>query len=371
MQQNEVISQAVLELPILKHFDQKDIAINPAKWRSGEKAVAIAVAMAATGVIAWGAFAFVLPFVFTAIGRALGAFITATSVIGFFILLPVIIKGWRRLSRYMHRLLIKFDPFAELEDQRQKMIGNKEQFKMAKAKIRSIKNSMQMESSKSENDSKKYQDEVIDMQQKAEILKRQMTEMEQKKGAAAKDSDEYVEKQTELMKVLSRAQRLGQQLKQSTDLISKYGSRAHVIGKLERKLNLVETAMEIKVSDFETSIEMLRKEYDFANAAKSATEQAKSVMNFSEGWELEYALDVVQNTIALDLATTHINLSDLDSMTSQYSMDSDELYAQLDKLADKIKTGDILVPEAKKYSSPNYKMTEQDKLNSGGFQDIF
>jgi len=199
-----------------------------------------------------------------------------------------------------------------------------------------------------------------------------MTEVEQRAGAeAAKDSDEYVEMQTGLMKTLSEAQRISHMLNQSTGLVRKYGSRAHVIGKLDRKLNMVDTAMEIKIADFEVSIDMLKKEYAFAEAAKQATEQAKSAMLFTKGWELEYALDVVTNTIALDLATTKENLLDLDSLTSQYSMDSDELYTKLDKLADQIKTDNYNVPESKKYQNPNYKLSSEDKIESKGFGDIF
>ena len=108
-----------------------------------------------------------------------------------------------------------------------------------------------------------------------------------------------------------------------------------------------------------------------AEAAKQATEQAKSAMLFTKGWELEYALDVVSNTIALDLATTKENLLDLDSLTSQYSMDSDELYSKLDKLADQIKTDNYTIPDSKKYNNPNYKLTQDDKAESKGFGDIF
>jgi hypothetical protein len=50
------------------------------------------------------------------------------------------------------------------------------------------------------------------------------------------------------------------------------------------------------------------------------------------------------------------------------SMDSDELYAKLDKLADQIKTDSYVIPEAKKYESPNYKLTEQDKRESKDFR---
>jgi len=92
---------------------------------------------------------------------------------------------------------------------------------------------------------------------------------------------------------------------------------------------------------------------------------------FTKGWELEYALDVVTNTIALDLATTKENLLDLDTLTSQYSLDSDELYSKLDTLADQIKTDKYVVPESKKYANPNYKLSPEDKQESKGFGDIF
>lgn len=196
--------------------------------------------------------------------------------------------------------------------------------------------------------------------------------MEQEKGeAAAKETDAYVELQTTLMKTLSEAQRISHMLNQSTSLIRKYGSRAHVIGKMQRKLNLVDTAMEIKIADFEVSIDMLKKEYTFAQAARQATEEAKSAMLFTKGWELDYALDVVTSTIEMDLATTRENLADIDMLTANYSQDSDELYTKLEKLADQIKTDSYALPEASKYNNPNYKLTDQDKLEIDGFGNIF
>lgn len=369
--ENQTITKNVLELPILKHFDESQITADPSKWKPGEKAIAIGAGAVLAGLIGYGMVAYALPAIFTAFGKTIASLGSATMVIGFFTLLPVINKAWRRVARFFHRLLIKYDPFGELEEQKQKMLKNREEFKNAKAKIRSIKTSMEVESVKAERESKQFQEDVVQLQSKAETIKHKMQEIEKKLGAAAKESDDYVELQTELMRILSQAQRVSHQLNQSTGLVSKYGSRANVIGKLERKLNVVDTAMEIKIADFDVSIDMLRKEYDFAKAAKNATDQAKSAMRFSDSWELEYALDVVQNTVALDLAATHINLADLDTMTSQYSLDSDELYTKLDVLADKIKTDKMVVPESKKYSNPNYKLTSEDKANSGGFEDIF
>lgn len=364
-------SNKVLELPILKHFDKNAISFNPKNWRKGEKGIGTIVGLVLLGTIAWGLYTYILPTVFTWIGQVLGAMAVAVLVIAFFIMLPLIVKALKRVSRTLHKALIKYDPFGELEEQKQKMVQNRVEFKQAKAKIKAIKSNMESESIKAEKEARDYEEKVLTLQSRAEATKSKMTELEKKAGEAAKDSDEYVEHQTGLMKTLSEAQRVSHMLNQSTSLVRKYGSRAHVIGKLDRKLNMVDTAMEIKVADFDVSIDMLRKEYAFAQASKQATEQAKSAMLFTKGWELEYALDVVTNTIALDLATTKENLLDLDSLTSQYSMDSDELYTKLDKLADQIKTDSYVIPESKKYSNPNYKMTADDKIESKGFGDIF
>lgn len=364
-------SSKVLELPILKHFEKSEITFNPKNWRKGEKGIATVIGLVILGTIAWGLYSFILPIVFTWVGQALGAIAAAVLVIAFFIMLPVIIKALKKLARTFHKMLIKYDPFGELEEQKEKMVQNRTRFKEAKAKIKAIKSNMEGESIKAEKEAKDYQEKVLVLQAKAETTKTKMQDMDARLGEAAKDSDDYVELQTNIMKTLSEAQRVSHMLNQSTGLVRKYGSRAHVIGKLDRKLNMVDTAMEIKIADFDVSIDMLKKEFAFAQAARDATEQAKSAMLFTKGWELEYALDVVTNTIEMDLAHTKENLLDLDTLTSQYSMDSDELYTKLDKLADQIKTDNYAVPESKKYANPNYKLSQEDKAESKGFGDIF
>jgi hypothetical protein len=50
---------------------------------------------------------------------------------------------------------------------------------------------------------------------------------------------------------------------------------------------------------------------------------------------------------------------------------SDELFANLNQIADKIKVGQDIIPDAKQYSNPEYKLTRDDKLKSGGFGDLF
>ena len=83
-------SNKVLELPILKHFEQSEITLNPNNWRKGEKGIALVVGLVLLGTIAWGLYSFVLPIVFTWVGQVLGAIAAAVMVIAFFILLPAI-----------------------------------------------------------------------------------------------------------------------------------------------------------------------------------------------------------------------------------------------------------------------------------------
>jgi hypothetical protein len=129
--------------------------------------------------------------------------------------------------------------------------------------------------------------------------------------------------------------------------------------------------MDIKIQDFDATVDMLKKDYEFGQKSNAATSAAKSAMGFTKGWEFDYALDVVTSTIANDIAITAGNLRDIETLTSNYSLDSDELYANLNAVADKIKVGQDIIPEAKQYSNPEYTLTQSDRVKSGGFGDLF
>lgn len=366
-------SSQILDLPILKHFDdgKGEISLNPKNWRTGEKGLNYFLKLAFFGGLGYLAWVYILPPLFIALGQVIALAGVAVLSIFLILMLPVIFKGLRRLTRSIHKALIKHDPFGELFEQKEKMIKNRMVFKNAKAKIKALKSKMEAEAYNAEKECKDFQEQVLNLQKQAQGIKVNMEKIVSEKGPAGKDTDEYVEYHTMLAKKLSESQRVSHQLEQSKGFISKYGSRANIMGKLDRKLSLAETAIDIKISDFEVTIKMLEKEYEFARTAKAATDSAKSAMMFTKDWELEYALDVITETIALDIAKTQENLSDIDILTSKYDVDSDELYLKLDTLADKIKTGEDFVPEANKYNNPNYKLTAQDKQESGGFGSMF
>jgi hypothetical protein len=366
-------SSHILDLPILKHFDKDkgEISFDPNNWRKGEKGLGRVIGLGLLGTLGYFSWVYILPPLFRALGQAIAIAGVAVLSIFLIMMLPIILKGLRFATRKIHRALIKHNPFGELEEQKLKMLKNKKTFIEAKTKIRALKNNMEANSIQSEKDSEEYQKMILSLQHKAEKLKASMQALVNEQGNAAKDTDEYVEYQSELAKRLSESQRVAQQMDQSKKFVQKYGSRAAVMGKLDRKLTLAGTAIDIKISDFDVTIDMLRKEYEFAQTARAATDGAKSAMLFTKSWELDYALDVISTTIAMDIAKTQENLLDLDTLTSKYSLDSDELYAQLDTLADRIKTGKDVIPEAKKYQNPNYKLTSEDKRASGGFGDLF
>ncbi len=364
---------ALSELPILKHFDESkgEIALNSETLKKGEKTLFYALAAAVLGVGGYLTWTYIIPPLFTMLGQAIAISATGVFLVFLVMMYPVIMKGLRFMTKNIHKALIKSDPFNELEEQKQKMIKNRDVFKATKAKLKGLKTEMEIEANKSEKEATTFQEDILSLQRQAEKLKSAMDEMVKINGIAAKDTDEYVALQSELARKLSDSQRISNQYEQSKNFTQKYGVRANVLGKMDRKLTLAGTAIDIKISDFDTTIVMLKKEYEFAKNAKQATESAKSAMMFTQSWELDYALEVVTSTIAQDIARTSENLLDIDTLTSKYSVDNDELYSRLDTLADKIKTGDNTIPDSTKYTSPNYKLSKDDKLNAGGFGDIF
>ena len=359
------------ELPILKHFNQNEISTKIDTFRKGEKGLYGSlklVTIVGLGYLTW---VYVLPPVFQAVGQMLAVAATAVLAVTGIVLAPVIFKGIRLFARAIHKSLIKYDPFAQLEIERQKMLNNQATFRVAKQNIVSLKQEMEVEADRSEKEAEQGQTKILSLQGKAEKIKQTMDEMVRTHGVSAKGEDEYVNLAAELQKILAEAQRVANKLNQSKDFVQKYGSRANVMKKMSQKLTLVETAMDIKIQDFDATIDMLKKDYEFGQKSNAATTAAKSAMGFTKGWEFDYALDVVTSTIAADIAITAGNLKDIESITSNYTLDSDELYANLNAVADKIKIGADVIPDASQYSNPEYTLSSSDRLKSGGFGDLF
>ncbi len=364
-------SSTLMNLPILKHFNETEINKQVDSFRKGEKGIFWFLKLAVLIGVGYLTWEYVLPPLFQAIGQFVAVAATGVLIVAGIIMAPVIVKGLRKLTRSIHKSIIRHDPFGELETQRASMIQNQLKFREAKGKISGLKNDMEIEADRSEKESKSQQNKILSLQQAATKLKTSIDDMVKTYGIKAKESDEYVNATAELQKKLSESQRISYQLTQSKDLVQKYGSRAAIMKKVGQKLTMVETSMGIKIDDFDATIEILKKDYAFAQKSRQATESAKDAMMFSKSWELDYALDVVTSTIASDIAITAGNFKDIDSLTATYGADSDELYNNLNLLADNIKVGKDEIPSAKAYNNPEYQLSGSDKLKSGGFDELF
>src|ERR1035438_5107579 len=258
------MNASLMELPILKHFNESEITSSVDSFRKGEKGIfwflKLAVLIAA-GYLTW---TYVLPPIFKAVGQMLAVVATGAICIAAVIFAPVVVKWLRSLARAMHKLVISHDPFLELANQRQKMVQNVQQFRVSKGAILNIKSDMEVEADKSEKEASALQNNILKLQGKAEALKKTMTDMVTKKGVQAKGDDEYVNANSDLLKVLSESNRVANKLTQDKNFVQKYGTRAAVMKKFSQKLIMIETNMDIKVADFDATVEMLKKDYDFA-----------------------------------------------------------------------------------------------------------
>ncbi len=367
-----ILNANLAELPIFKgnNFSQSDLATKVDTFRKGEKNLFWFLKLGVLAGVGYLTWVYVLPPVFQAIGQFMAVAATGVMIVAGIILAPVIVKGIRAFARMLHKTLIKYDPFGQLAEERQKMVVNEKNFRISKGAINTLKQDMEAQAVISEKEVKTGQLKIISIQGKAEQIKANIDKMIEEKGPEAKSEDAYVELVNELQTTLAEFQRVSNKLNQSTVYVSKYGTRANIMKKMVQKLSMVETQMSIKLSDFDATIEMLKKDYDFGQRSNAATTAAKSAMLFSKGWEFDYAFDVVTQTISADIAITSGNLKDIDMLTAGFSMDSDESFANLNLIADRIKTGADVIPTAKQYNNPEYKFTSEDRRNSGGFTEI-
>lgn len=356
-------------LPFFKHFSENEI--NTKNFRPGEKGLFWFVKLAVLIGAIYLTWVYVLPPVFKMVGQIVAIVATVLFIVMVVMAMPVIIKWLRSFTRFLHKLFITYHPFEELDSQRGKMVQNRENYRGAKGKLIQIKNEAEINAADAEKKAKAYETKILSLDKEAKSTKKEMEAMEQKDGLAARATDEFVELNSSLLKTLSESGRITNMMAQEQDFVTKYGSRANVMKKIIQKMTMYETVMDIKIADFDATVEILKKDYAFAQNSRKATEAAKSAMMFTTPWEVEFALEVVTNTIASDNAITAGNLKDIDTLTTQYPVDSDELYANLDNLANKIRTGENVIPSAKKFSNPEYKLTAEEKQKSGGFGDIF
>jgi hypothetical protein len=301
----------------------------------------------------------------------LGKIAVAGIVIAAVVLIPSFFKVLRVFARWIAERAIEQKPFLELERQAGLQVQMQRDVRASKGVIQGLQTEAEVEADKNEKEAKTLQSNILTLDRKAKELKTTMDDLVKSGGPAAKGSDDYINTSIAFNKAVSDAQRIGFQLTQDKDFVQKYGTRAAIMKKTVQKLTMVDASLDIKIQDFQATIDMLKKDYSFAENMKNATDKAKQALGIQKQWEVEFALGVITNTISKDIAITSGNLKDIDSLTKNYAIDSDELYSNLDALANNINVGNDVIPEAKAYRNPEYKPTSDDNMKSGGFSSIF
>jgi hypothetical protein len=376
MENNQSLTK-LSDLPILKHLEggSGELKVLPANatasWKKGEKSIGWFVGAGLLAGVGYVFFKFVLPVLITVLTQTL-AFLAVAGLLVFAILLaPFIYKLFRRIVRGLHKMLIKIDPFAELDDQLGKMKDSRQEFEKAKAEINACKIQMKQEAVKAEKLAKDASQKVLYAQQEAESIKEKLDKATQKHGDTARETDEFVEMEGRLSAAIGDGNRSVSEAETYKRLVDTFASRANVFAKLDRKLMSYGHAFDEKIKDFATSINLLKTEARAMESANNATSRARKAIGNSQDWQLDYALEVISNQISSDIANTQANIRDLDSIVRDFNPNDERAYARLEDFANQIKEGQFEVSNPNRVSNPNYKLTPDQKNAGGGLTDIF
>lgn len=362
------------DYPIFKHFKDDEIATKVnSTFRTGEFTIYNALKIGVIGATGYGVWVYVLPPILAAVGQVLAIASTVVLSVGFVLMSPVIFKGLKMMTRAAHKALINHDPFYQLELERVKMVENLSTFRIAMGKIIGLSRDMEINAVEQEKEARLLEVSILSAQRKGMKYKEEMDEMIKVSGEIAKEDDKYVALATKFQKILAESNRNTTRLSQAKDLVQKYGSRGNIMKKMGQNLTFAESAMEIKIGDFDATVDMLKIDYEFGRKSNEASSAAAKILGKKKTWEVTYTMDVIAATMSADIAITAGNLKDIESITKNFNFDSDEMFMQLNAVADKIKVNDIkdAIPEAKKYKSLDYDLTSDDKLKGGGFTDLF
>lgn len=368
--------KTITQLPIMKYFDDaKLVQVGKetlGKWRRGEKPIGAFIGLILIGIIAYGTFKWIIPAVFIALSQVLAVIVSVLAVILVILLLPAIFKFFRRIVRWVHKAIIRWDPFEELDEQKKKMWETHDSFLMHKAKIKQLRNDFEQMSNETRKVAEDSKDEVQRFTKKAGEIKEKMSKMIAEKGEAVKETDEFVELQQQFINATSAGTRTNTILEKNIEWTTKYAARSNIFANLDRKLAIGATLLENKIKDFEESISIMKKDWHMAAASRGATAILKEILGpGGQNWKLEYALEFVAGRISEDLAITAQNLEDLERNTSAFNFDSDEAYEKLLSIGNKLDAGQIEIPNPSKISNPNHKLTHEEKHSAGPLGDIF
>ena len=372
----ETETKTITQLPIMKYFDDAKLMEKGKEtignWRKGEQPIGAFIGLLLIGIIGYGTFKWIIPAVFSMLSQVFAVIASVLAVALVVLLLPAIFKLFRRIVRSFHKAIIRWNPFDELDEQKDKMWATHDLFLKHKAKIKQLRTDFEQMSNETHSVAENAKTEVQKQTKKAGEVKGLMDKMVADKGEGIKETDEYVELQQKFINATSAGTRINTTLEKNIEWTTKYAARSNIFANLDRKLAIGATLLENKIKDFEESINIMKKDWEMAAASRGATAILKEILGpGGQNWKLEYALEFVAGRISEDLAMTAQNLEDLERNTTAFNFDSDEAYDKLLAIGNKLDAGQIAIPNPTNIANPNHKLTRDEKTSAGPLGDIF
>lgn len=358
-------------LPMFKTIDIVE-GSNLDKFRKGELPIfniSKILVLGGIGVVGYWFVSGFLASLFIMLGQLLAAIVTGLAVLFTIMMLPVIFKAMRRLTRVIHKALIRYDPFGELYEGIAKMFANLDLIKNSIKKIRELEDSTSKKALEYELKVKEYGDAIDNAHSFINKARSKRDEIQNRLGKEAEHDDEYIKLYLAETEKLAGVNNMIRQNQQAKDLIIKYGMRHDRMKKTRQKLEKVFSFTKIKIAETETSVKILETDYKFAKEGAAATRAAvEATKGFEGNWSTEYAIEVATASISADLQEMSMNLKEIDSIANGFDLDNDTMYDRLLKYTDDMKVTPVVT--ADRYLKGNFTPTQQEKTISG-LNDLF
>lgn len=368
-QTKEATTANLLSMPVMKSYNPSQIITSAIGGNSidtrATKNITSIFKLALIGGLGFCAVKWILPPVFIALGKLVAVAATIVGVVAFIIFFPRITRGLKYLAKELDKRMINKDPFGVLDLVRVKMLEGLTTTRVGYTKFSKFKDDAM-------NESERYEKIAKDTQRTITLLRKEVNEMKAKldamiatNGPDYAGESPYINLDSQYQKKLADSLRLETTLVQAKDFVERYGTRSSTIQKVLKKVKNGETALEIKIADFDATYAWLKEQYKFAKEAKFVSTEMKDALLFEKEWQFLFAIDAISNTILNDMAVTSSNFKDLESMTNQYALNPDEMLLKLNELADNIDSGKDVVTESKRYENPNVELTQKEIRKSG------
>lgn len=324
--------------------DKVELGGQITSYRKGEKAVHNIVNILIGGAVV-GGIILSLPFILATLTKIMTITILCGGLFLLFAFAPVINTLIRRFVRWSHQAIIEFDPIATLREKQENILENKAMLREGNNRIKGLATSLQRKSNENEKVAKEaanaLQENKITL---ASLKNKQMTPHDKK---------------MKMLNLNGSISRNKTRFESANALVKKYGARANQMLKVSQQLDIAEIESNNKYEEFKLTVDGLEEALEFSKVSSEATTVASSLLGNVQSWEIDYAIEYVNKVVDYDLATTQSNMQDIMSITGgDIDIDSDVMY-------NKIQSINLNVNNAAKYTDSTYKLSAEEKHDSG------